>query len=184
MNAFDIVIIVIISFCLIRGFFRGFIREFSSIVGVIAGFYGAYTYYPIVVNFFEKWINWGMYGNIISFFLLFCLIFSLISLVASLIRYFLNIVFLGWVDRACGIGFGAVKGFLIASVLFISLTTFLPPGTGFITESRLCPYLVDFSQIVSMFVSKDMRDDLQHKIQGIREIWKQQKPVLMNQKKV
>lgn len=182
MNAFDVVIVVIISFCLIRGLFRGFIREVSSIIGVIAGFYGAYTYYPIVATYLGKWIKWGMYGNIISFFLLFCLIFSLISFFATLIRYFLNIIFLGWVDRACGMFFGAVKGFLIVSVLFIGLTTFLPPGTGLVAESRLCSHLADFSQIISIFVPQDMKGDLQNKIEGIKEIWKQRKSAVINHK--
>ena len=48
MNPFDMVIVVILSFCLIRGFFRGLIKELASIVGVLGGFYAAYTYYPIL----------------------------------------------------------------------------------------------------------------------------------------
>ncbi len=42
MNIFDIVIIVIVSFCLIRGIFNGLVGEVSGIIGVYAGFYGAY----------------------------------------------------------------------------------------------------------------------------------------------
>jgi len=41
MNALDVVIAVIVGFCLIRGIFRGLIKELSSIIGVFAGFYFA-----------------------------------------------------------------------------------------------------------------------------------------------
>ncbi|MCP3873660.1 MAG: CvpA family protein, partial [Desulfobacteraceae bacterium] len=69
MNVFDIAIIVIISFCLIRGLFKGLIGEISGIVGVVAGFYGAYTYYPMVTAYGEKWIENPAFRNLIAFFL-------------------------------------------------------------------------------------------------------------------
>jgi len=57
MNIFDIVIIITIAFCLIRGLFKGLIGEISGIIGVVAGFYGAYTYYPILAPYAEPWIG-------------------------------------------------------------------------------------------------------------------------------
>ena len=56
MNAFDIVIIVIVSFCLVRGVFKGLVGEVSGIIGVVAAFYGAYTYYSLITVYAEKWI--------------------------------------------------------------------------------------------------------------------------------
>jgi membrane protein required for colicin V production len=34
----------------IRGIFRGLVRELASIVGVLGGFYAAYSYYPHVAQ--------------------------------------------------------------------------------------------------------------------------------------
>ena len=93
MNTFDIVVIVIISFCLIRGLFKGLIGEMSGIIGVIAGFYGAYTYYPLVTVYVEKWIESPGIRDLIGFFFLFCTILVIISLVSILIRKFLKLVF-------------------------------------------------------------------------------------------
>jgi len=77
MNPFDMLIIIIISFCLIRGLFRGFIKEISSIVAVFGGFYAAFTYYPMLsgLNFISKWVNNHAYLNIISFMAIFIIIF-------------------------------------------------------------------------------------------------------------
>ena len=128
MNPFDMVIVVVLSFCLIRGFFRGLIKELASIVGVLAGFYAAYTYYPLLQGVFTQWVSNSAYRSVLSFLLIFCGIFIIIGIVGVIIKYLLNIVFLGWVDRICGAGFGIVKAFLIVSVLMIALTAFLSRG--------------------------------------------------------
>lgn len=175
MNMFDIVILVIVSFCLVRGLFRGFIREVSSIVGVIAGFYGAGTYYPLVDPLFSRWIENPGFRKMLAFFLLFCGILVVINLLATLIRYLLNIVFLGWVDRLCGLVFGGAKGVLLVAVLLIAITTLLPKNTTFISESSLAPHVAKVSQAISVFVSRDMQHQLQLKIKGIKKNWEKQK---------
>ena len=71
MNTFDIAIIVIFGFCMIRGFFRGLIKELSSIIGVLGGFYAAYTYYMQVAIPLSGWIQNDSYRNILSFLIIF-----------------------------------------------------------------------------------------------------------------
>jgi len=178
MNIFDIIIIVVISFCLIRGLFRGIVREVSSIVGVIAGFYGAYFYFPLLSPYFSEWISTAGYRNLLSFFILFCAILVLISLVAHLIRYFLNIAFLGWIDRLCGMIFGAAKGILIISVLFTILTTFLPKNSTILVNSRFSAPVAKVSEAVAMFINNNMKKELQTKLKGIRKQWEKQKTAL------
>ncbi|MGD9259358.1 MAG: CvpA family protein, partial [Desulfobacterales bacterium] len=38
MNPFDILIIIILGYSLIRGLFRGLVKEVASIIGVLGGF--------------------------------------------------------------------------------------------------------------------------------------------------
>ena len=87
MNLLDIVIIVILAYCLIRGIFRGLIKELSSIVGVLAAFYAAYSYYPLVAYLLRRWITDAGYLNILSFFILFCFIFVAVSMLGVVIKY-------------------------------------------------------------------------------------------------
>jgi len=166
MNVFDIVIIVIVSFCLIRGLFKGLIGEVSGIIGVMTGFYGAYTYYPLIAPYAKDWIETPGLRNIIAFFLLFSLILIVIGLISMLIRKLLNLVFLGWVDRTFGLIFGGAKGLLIVSVLFIMITSFLPQGSNFLAESKLSVYVAKVSKTMTLFVSKDTRNDFIKKIEG------------------
>ncbi|MEN8210733.1 MAG: CvpA family protein [Thermodesulfobacteriota bacterium] len=171
MNAFDILIIVIISFCLIRGAFKGLIGEVSGIIGVVAAFYGAYTYYPLITVYAEKWIENSGIRNIAAFFLIFCVVLIVIGFVSLLIRKLLNLVFLGWVDRTFGLLFGAAKGLLIMSVIFITITSFSPKCPDFITTSKLSPYVAKVSEAMTVFVSKDTRKIFFKKLEQIKT-WK------------
>ena len=172
MNPLDILIIIIVLFCLIRGIFRGIIKELSSIVGVLGGFYGAYTYYPLIAKFLARWISNTGYLNILSFMIIFCLIFIIISILGIIIKYLLRIAFLGWVDRVCGAGFGIIKGILIVSVILIALTTFLPKGAPVIKQSLLSPHVTMISEKLVKVTTKQMKRQFGAKIKEFRRTWK------------
>ncbi|MFH2090854.1 MAG: CvpA family protein [Pseudomonadota bacterium] len=167
MNTFDIVVIVVTSFCLIRGVFRGLIGEVSGIIGVVTGFYGAYTYYPLITGYAQKWIENSGIRNLIAFFVLFCAILIVVNLISALIRKFLKLVFLGWVDRTFGLVFGALKGILIMSVFLIMVTTFLPKNSSFLSQSKLSPYVAQVSKAMTVFVSKNSKNDFLKKLEGL-----------------
>lgn len=169
MNLLDTLIIVILLFCLIRGLFRGLVLELSSIIGVIAGSYGAITYYPVMAQILSKWISDTAYRNIISVTLLFVFIFVVISLLGKLIKMMLQIAFMGWFDRLFGAGFGALKGCLIASVLVFTFTVFLPKGASIIQTSKLSPYISIISENFSRLVSPDMKQSFKTNIDGVKK---------------
>lgn len=171
MNLFDIVIVVVLCYCLIRGGFRGLIKELSAIVGVMTGFYGAYTYYPNLAGMMSGWISNTAYRNILAFMLIFCGVFILVSVLGIIIRYLLNLVFSGWVDHIGGAVFGIVKGGLIVSVLFIALTAFLPRNAPILQKSRLLPYMAQYSEVIAQVVSPAMKKEFKTKFKELEESW-------------
>ena len=175
MNFFDILVIVILGYCLIRGVFRGLIKELSSIIGVLGGFYAAFTYYMLVAKLLSKWITNTGYLNILSFLIIFCGVFIIISILGVIINYLLKIAFLGWLDRILGSVFGAMKGILIVSVLLIAFTAFLPKGTPVIKDSLLSPYVTLISEKVAKVVSKDMKHAFSSKIATLKKAWNKNK---------
>ncbi len=92
MNSLDILISVIVGFCLVRGIFRGIIKEITSIVGVFVGFYAAYTYYPIVADHLSFLITNKSHLNIVSFFITFSILFLIVGFVGIVFKYLLKIV--------------------------------------------------------------------------------------------
>jgi membrane protein required for colicin V production len=175
MNFFDIIVIVILGYCFIRGIFRGLVKELSSIIGVFGGFYAAYTYYPDLAKPLSKWIANTGYLNILSFLIIFCVVFMLISILGIIINYLLKIVFLGWLDRISGAMFGAMKGILIVSVLLIALTAFLPKGTPVLKDSLLSPYVTLVSEKMAKVISKDMNHAFSTKIATLKKAWEKNK---------
>ena len=175
MNFFDIIIIIILGFCVIRGVFRGLIKELSSIIGVLGGFFAAYSYYMVLARPLSRWISNVGYLNILSFLIIFCGILIIISILGVVIKYVLNIAFLGWVDRICGAWFGITKGILIAAVLLITLTAFLPRNAPVIKNSILAPHVTLISEKMAKVVSKDMKHNFTAKIAALKKAWKKMK---------
>ncbi|MCF8092799.1 MAG: CvpA family protein [Desulfotignum sp.] len=169
MNGFDLVVLVIVMFCMIRGLFRGLIREVSGIVGIIAGFYGAFTYYWILSPHLAFLIQSPATRHLTGFCILFCGILILVGLLAALIRRILHLVFLGWVDRTFGMIFGTAKGALIVSVLFVMLTAFVPAGIApVMAKSESAPYLARISRAMTLFISRNMRVNFLEKLEKMK----------------
>jgi membrane protein required for colicin V production len=129
----------------------------------------------LVAKLLSKWITNTGYLNILSFLIIFCGVFIIISILGVIINYLLKIAFLGWLDRVLGSVFGAMKGILIVSVLLIALTAFLPKGTPVIKDSLLSPYVTLVSEKIAKVVSKDMKHAFSAKIETIKRAWKKNK---------
>jgi membrane protein required for colicin V production len=115
------------------------------------------------------------YLNILSFLIIFCGILIIISILGVVIKYLLNVAFLGWIDRICGVGFGLIKGVLIVTVIFIILTTFLSKGTPLIKNSILAPHVTWISEKMVGLVSDDLKNDFFTKLDEFKKAWKIQK---------
>ena len=172
MNILDILIAVIVGFCLVRGIFRGIIKELTSIVGVFVGFFVAYNYYPIVAHVLSRFIVNKSHLNIVSFFLVFTVLFFAVGLVGLILKHVFKAVAIVWADRILGGTFGLVMAILIVSVLLVPLTTFLPQKSPIIKDSFLAPYVIIISEKMVAFVPKDMKEEFGDNINALREAWK------------
>ena len=172
MNPFDILIIVILGYSLVRGLFRGLVKEVSSIVGVLGGFYAAFTYHKMFTGLLSGLIKNTAYLNILSFLIVFCSVLIIVSILGVIIKYLLNIVFLGWVDRIGGFSFGIIKGVLIIAILFISLTAFLPKGSPFLKNSVLAPHVSWVSEKMAKVISEEMKQEFMAKSEELKKAWK------------
>ena len=175
MNALDIIIGIILAYCLIRGVFRGLVEEVASIFGVFAGIYAAVFYYPQGAAFLSRWMAEAAYRNIISFLVIFGLVFIAVGVLGVLIKYLLNIASMGWLDRLCGLAFGAIKGILVVSVLLIVLTTFLPRGTPLIKQSLLSPHVSLIATRLAKIVPRDMRQKFSLHMKDFEGSWQRQR---------
>ena len=173
MNPLDIVIVIIFCFCVIRGFFRGLIKEISSIIGVFVGYFLAYTYFEQAAEIIRKWefIEDPSILNIVSFLCIFCAAFFVVSIIGVIIRYILKNIFLGWIDSTFGGVFGFVKATLISSVLLISLATFLPKESTLVKESFLAPHVNIVADKMIKMVPERFKNKFYDKMDEVKEFW-------------
>ena len=171
MNAFDIIVVVILGYSLIRGLFRGLVKELASIIGVLGGFFAAYSFYSAGASYLSRLVSNPAYRNILAFLIIFSAVVILVNVLAIIIKYLLKIVFLGWLDRLGGFGFGVVKGVLIVSVIFLALTAFLPKGTPLIRDSLTAPYISVISEKLAILVSSEIKSEFSAKLEALKKVW-------------
>ncbi len=172
MNAFDIIVVVIVGYGLIRGLFRGLVKEVSSIIGVLGGFVAAYSYYAVAARDLTGVVSNPAYRNILAFLIIFCGVLILVNVIAMVLKYLLKIAFLGWLDRLGGVVFGLAKGVLIVAVLFLMLTAFLPKGAALIKDSACAPYVSMVSEQLAVAVSSEIKRDFATKLGELKKGWK------------
>ena len=134
-TGFDYVVLTIIALFAIGGLMRGLTQEAFS----LAGWLGA----AVVVRLFHEeatvWlaprVGGEASGAIIAFLLLFFGTLILGRILATTIGGATRRSAIGPIDRVLGLGFGAVKGIILSSVLFL-LTQF---GTGLFDPDRTPP---------------------------------------------
>jgi membrane protein required for colicin V production len=175
MNLLDYILIAVLAFCLSRGIFRGLIKELSSIIGLLGGFYAAYTYYGHLTGVLSAWIENPVYLNIISFLIIWIGIYTAVTVMALILKYFMKIAFLGWLDRIGGALLGAIKGLLVAVTLIVVLTAFLPQNTVVLRDSTVARRMITVSSFVVQVTTKEMRALFSSKSKELNKTWQRKK---------
>lgn len=171
MNSLDFIILVILGYCLIRGFFRGVIKEVSSVLGVVGGFFAARLYYADLSRLLTDWVATPGYRDILGFVFMFAIVFFTVSILGVILKYLMRVALLGWADRLFGVGIGCLKGVLVASILLFVLATFMPKGSGLLEKSILAGKVNTVSEQMSKLVSRQMRDTFDEKIKDLKNTW-------------
>ena len=165
MSLLDIIAIATMAFLILKGIFRGFIREIASFVGIVMGIWMAYMFYPQMAAYLEAHhVPSGPYLSLLSF----MVILTLVVLICSLLGWLLKLLFrktvFGWADRVLGAGFATVKGGLFIYVVIILLTLLMPAQTPLIAESKTAQWVISSSQSLFQFVSPEHYEAWKEKI--------------------
>ncbi len=171
MNGLDIAFVVILGYTLIRGLFRGLVKEIASLFGLFAGFIVANTYYGQVMKVVQKVLANPQYAAIISYVLIFLVVLGAIIFIGAGLRKLMEAFMLGWLDRTGGGLLGVIKGGLVCSLLLFFLTMFMSQGSPFLTQSRLSPFVNQFAARLVSLVPQEMKDTFGHKSESLKKAW-------------
>jgi membrane protein required for colicin V production len=102
---------------------------------------------------------------------IFSVVVIIVGMLAVVIKYLLNIAYLGWVDRVSGALFGLLKGGLVICVLFIVLTAFLPTGAPIVKNATLSPHVSTVSEVMAKVISNEMKEKFKIKLMELKKSW-------------
>jgi membrane protein required for colicin V production len=137
MNTIDVVILIFILFFTIRGLFRGFILELSTLIGLVIGYLAGITYLGFLSGLMQSIMPDAPVSvlNIISFSVIFIVINILLKIAANLVTKTLKFAMLGWLNRLLGAVFGLTKSILILSIL-VFLISLIPWSENLLTNAE------------------------------------------------
>jgi membrane protein required for colicin V production len=135
LNGFDWVVLALVGLLAIGGLLRGFTQEAISLAGWIGAAVVVRLFHEQATLWLAPRVGGDASGAIIAFLLLFFGTVMAAKLLAGAIGGAAKRSPLGPIDRLLGLGFGGLKGVILASVLFL-LTQF---ATGLFDPQRTPP---------------------------------------------
>ena len=173
MNWLDIVLLVILVYSIVASFRKGLTREIIGIVSVVLGLLLGAWFYGTVSSFLQPYLNSRTAANFAGFFLVFCGIVLLGSLLSFVLGKFLRVTGLSIFDHALGAGFGLARGTLIAVALIMGVMAFSrdgkPPSS--VVNSRMAPYLVQGARVFAAMAPYELKEGFHKSYAEAKTAW-------------
>lgn len=152
MNSVDMVIATVAVVFGVLGLYWGVIRQVLSFVGLIAGIAFATRYGSEIGDWLSSFVDNLPLANVIGFVIVLAAVSSIASLLASLLRRFVGLLFLGFVDHLLGGVLGLLQGLLACMVvLALASTLAIPAWQESLAESQIAPLLMrGFSFVIPL----------------------------------
>jgi membrane protein required for colicin V production len=161
MNAVDILVLLAIGGCAILGLMRGFVLETLSLMAWVLAIFCIRLFHASVTDLLTPFVGTPSGAGILALILVFGLTFGAGKMIAHAIGRRTRQSILGPVDRVLGGGFGAVKGLIGATILFLAFSlvydTFYGSGArrpDWLSDARTYPLLNASGQAISEFLAE------------------------------
>jgi membrane protein required for colicin V production len=155
MNLLDMVIVSAMIFLIVKGIFRGFLREIASLIGIVLGIWMANRFQPEMTAYLKGYLPPTEYLPLIAFGSIFAFVLLLSNIIGWLLKMVVKKVFLGWVDRILGAGLAFAKGVIVIYLVMVLFTFFLPTKSPLIARSKLAPFIISSYQGMARLISPE-----------------------------
>ena len=122
LTALDIIVLLLVGGGLVFGFLRGFVFEILSLFAWVAAIVALKFLHTPTTGVLRGFVGTDAGAAVLAFVLLFGVVFIIGKLLAGRIGAATRTSLVGPVDRVLGAGFGALKGLIGATLLFLAAT--------------------------------------------------------------
>lgn len=124
MTALDIIVLLLLVGGLVRGAMRGFVGEIVSLLAWVAAVIALKLLHEPATMALTDLVGTYAGAAVLSFVLIFGIVFLLGKLLARRLGDATKSSVVGPIDRILGGGFGALKGLLVATLLYLAANLF------------------------------------------------------------
>lgn len=125
MNILDIIIIIPLLLFAWQGFRKGLIIEVATLAALILGLFFAFYFSDYAANLLNEYFNIDeKYMAALSFIVTFIVVVIAIIAIGKILQKLIDIILLGFLNKAAGAVFGIIKGALILSILLLIINYF------------------------------------------------------------
>lgn len=150
MNSIDLTVVIFLAFFALRGFLRGIVREFLSLLKIIAIVLFIIRYETAFQAFLSK--TFGEFNYWSSLLIGIILILVTFSIISTLLDYFVNTWDLKLIDRSLGFLIGIAFGILFC-YLILSLSIWIADWLSWSTLRTSISSLINQSKILKLIMS-------------------------------
>ncbi len=173
LNSLDWVVLAVVFISVAGSLLKGFVRESISLGSVVVGIVLASRLYPTTGEFLLQFVGSRNLAATLGFVTIFagCLIAG--ALVSFLVHKFVRVAHLQWFDRLLGAAFGLIRGWMIAAVLVLLLTTFRVQLAS-VQKARLAPFLLVSARGLIVLTPQTLKDRFMEGYGEVERLWREQ----------
>lgn len=158
--ALDIVLVLIVIWGLASGVFSGALLEIFSMIGVVIGVFLASRTYFIPILFLKFFSN--KIDAVVAFTLILLITILIFFTIGRLLRKYLKLIYIGFVDRFFGLIFGFIKGSITSAVIVVILSSF-NLTKNWTENSKVAPLLIKELKVLKGLLPRDISVMIQWK---------------------
>jgi uncharacterized membrane protein required for colicin V production len=166
MSAFDIVLIVFLVLCALRGLTTGLIKAVGSFFGIIGGAFFASHFYLTVFPYVQKvFAGYDNIGRVSCFVVIFIISAWIINMLFMMLDKTFNLLaiipFMKSINRLAGGILGLLVGAIILGLLIYVAAKYAPAGTmvgNWLLNSQIAPWLLIVAKILMPLLSVSLKN--------------------------
>lgn len=153
----DIALMVVMGYFVLRGIFRGVVKEVVTVLGLFVSFWAAGVYYPLGAQHLSAIFDQDAQRNVVSFFFIFAVVYFLLSILSIFVDKIVKLTISPIISALLGAVVGVIKGVLLCAIFLTVAQFFLKPDDKFFTNSQLWPFFQPVAAQAKAWMPESLR---------------------------
>lgn len=171
-NPVDGLVVLAVLLSALLALFRGLVREVLSLISWTLAVAAGVRFASVVKPFFSHYTDNEAIAGGLGDFVIFVIVLIILTIISHYVAKTVRESAVSSVDRALGFGFGALRGFLVAALVYLGGTLIFTNEKSYpdwLTEAKTEPALRHSSTWLVAQMPADLRADLDHSLHAAKK---------------